>query len=143
MLTGCRVLTVTTEGRKATGVTVAWRRGGEHSLRASLIVLAAGALQTPLILLRSGAPGGAGLGNAFDQVGRHLMRHFIHLYLIRPESDDPAAFDNRRKDLAFNDLYVDPSLRLGTVQSFGRLPPAPMLDRCATLGRRRVACRAA
>lgn len=126
LLTGCRVLTVTTEGRKATGVTVAWR-GGEHSLRASLIVLAAGALQTPLILLRSGAPGGPGLGNAFDQVGRHLMRHFIDLYLIRPELDDPTAFDNRRKDLAFNDLYVDPSLRLGTVQSFGRLPPAPML----------------
>ncbi len=126
LLTGCRVLAVTLQGRRATGVRVAWQ-GGEHVLRASLVVLAAGALQTPLILLRSRDAGEAGLGNASDQVGRHLMRHFIDVYLVRPRVDDAGGFDNRRKELAFNDLYVDPALRLGTVQSFGRLPPAPML----------------
>ncbi len=126
LLCGCRVLTVTTRGRRATGVRVSWR-GREHELRARLVVLAAGALQTPLILLRSGPAGSRGLGNASDQVGRNLMRHFIDLYQLRPTVTTHDGFDNRRKELAFNDLYHDGGVRLGTVQSFGRLPPAAML----------------
>lgn len=130
LLTGCRVLGVHTEGGAARGVRVLWR-GQERSLRAPLVVLAAGALQTPLILLRSAGAAGQALGNAHDQVGRHLMRHFIDVFQLKPlaglNRDDPACFDNRRKEIAFNDLYTEQGLRLGTVQSFGRLPPPAML----------------
>ncbi|MBI3367019.1 MAG: GMC family oxidoreductase N-terminal domain-containing protein, partial [Burkholderiales bacterium] len=83
LLTGCRVLQVLTQGRAANGVRVAWR-GQEHVLRARLVVLAAGALQTPLILLRSGESGTQGLGNGGDQVGRNLMRHFIDATMCAP-----------------------------------------------------------
>ena len=126
LLEDCRVLEVLTEGRAARGVRVL--HGGQaRTLRSRLVVLAAGALQTPLILLRSGAPAGRGLGNGSDQVGRNLMRHLIDLMQFKPAQGDPAAFDNRRKEIAFNDLYTDGGVRLGSVQSFGRLPPTDML----------------
>ncbi len=121
ILTGCRVLRVTTgDGHRVDGVEVAWR-GAQHRLRAPLVVLAAGALQSPLILLRSG------LGNEHDQVGRHLMRHFIDVWQVDPAMSGAEAFDNRRKEIAFNDFYRDDGVRLGTVQSLGRLPPTDML----------------
>ncbi len=126
LLMGCRVLEVLTDGRATRGVRVLWA-GQTHALQAPIVVLAAGALQTPLILLRSGASGGRGLGNGSDQVGRNLMRHFVDLLQFKPSVRDPSGFDNRRKEIAFNDLYSDDGMRLGTVQSFGRLPPSQML----------------
>jgi choline dehydrogenase-like flavoprotein len=53
------------------------------------------------------------------------MRHLIDLYVIRPPILEP--WDNRRKEVAFSDFYVHDGVRLGAVQSFGRLPAAPML----------------
>jgi choline dehydrogenase-like flavoprotein len=127
LLEGCRVLAVTTEGRRARGVDCHWS-GREWHLRARTVVLAAGALQTPLILRRSdGGRGQPGLGNRSGLVGRHLMRHLIDLYLVRPADASAPDFDNRRKEVAFNDFYADGGDKLGTVQSFGRLPPAGML----------------
>ncbi|MBK6469429.1 MAG: GMC family oxidoreductase [Betaproteobacteria bacterium] len=52
LISGCRVLAVRTAGRRATGVLCRWS-GQDLELRARVVVLAAGALQTPLILLRS------------------------------------------------------------------------------------------
>lgn len=127
LLTGCRVLAVRTQGRRATGVQCLWQ-GRELELRARVVVLAAGALQSPLILLRSrDGRGHPGLGNGSQLVGRHLMRHLIDLYLVRPRLEAGEPFDNRRKEIAFNDFYANGRDKLGTVQSFGRLPPADML----------------
>lgn len=123
LLPGCRVLALAAEGRRATGVH-ALVGGRAVELRARRVILAAGALQSPLILLRSA--GGEGLGNGSGLVGRCLMRHMIDLYLVRPAATG-EAFDNRRKEIACNDFYVDDGIKLGTLQSFGRLPPAPML----------------
>lgn len=123
LLAGCRVLELLVEGRRATGVR-ALLGGRVVDLRARRVILAAGALQSPLILLRSA--GGAGLGNGSGLVGRCLMRHLIDLYLVRPARGG-EPFDNRRKEIACNDFYVDGDRKLGTLQSFGRLPPAPML----------------
>jgi choline dehydrogenase-like flavoprotein len=58
-------------------------------------------------------------------VGRNLMRHFIDLYLVEPKLK--GEFDNRQKEFAFNDFYDADGQKLGSVQSFGRLPPAPVL----------------
>ena len=35
--------------------------------------------------------------------------------------------DNRQKELAFNDFYRTKEWKLGSVQSFGRLPPPEIL----------------
>jgi choline dehydrogenase-like flavoprotein len=95
-------------------------------VRGKTIVLAAGALATPALLLRSATPGWPnGLANRSGLVGRNLMRHLVDLYAIRPVTREP--WDNRRKELAFSDFYVHDGVRLGAVQSFGRLPPATVL----------------
>jgi choline dehydrogenase-like flavoprotein len=121
------VLAVRTQNRRATGV-LCRQAGRDLDLRARVVVLAAGALQTPLILLRSPADHAAeGLGNGSGLVGRNLMRHLIDLYLVRPKLPPGEPFDNRRKEIACNDFYVHDGDKLGTLQSFGRLPPADML----------------
>ena len=126
LLEGCRVIAVQVEGRRATGVSCLWR-GRELNLRARTVVLAAGALQSPLILLRSDARAHTGAASSSLLVGAHLMRHLIDVYLVRPETGRNTTFDNRHKEIAFNDFYLNEGEKLGTVQSFGRLPPAPML----------------
>lgn len=125
-LGGCQVTDLVVEGKRVTKVRA--RRGGEDiELRAPLVVLAAGALQTPSILLRSRSTHFPdGLGNHSDLVGRCLMRHFVDLYVVKSPHGN-TALDPRQKELAFNDLYLDDGVRLGTFQSFGSLPPPPML----------------
>jgi len=128
LLAGCRVLAVRMHDTRRAGGVLCRTAAGEMELRARVVVLAAGALQTPLILRRSPAgPSGEGLGNGAGLVGRHLMRHLIDLYLVRPRVPKGGLFDNRRKEIACNDFYAGDGDRLGTLQSFGRLPPADML----------------
>jgi len=128
MLDECRVVRVEADHARATGVVCSWR-GRNITLRGKQIVLAAGALQTPNLLLRSRSPRWPnGLANGSDMVGRNLMRHCIDLYLIEPNRVDRGSnFDNRFKELAFNDFYCADGVKLGSVQSFGRLPPSQML----------------
>ncbi|MBK8754891.1 MAG: GMC family oxidoreductase [Candidatus Competibacteraceae bacterium] len=123
LLDQCEVVRLEATREAVTGV-VCERQGKQFVLKGDLVVLAAGALVTPNLLLRSRSdfwPNG--LANDSGLVGRNLMRHFVDLYLITPRH---SAGDNRHKELAFNDFYHSPE-RLGTVQSFGRLPPAEML----------------
>jgi choline dehydrogenase-like flavoprotein len=56
---------------RATGVRYLDWDGNEHLVAASLVVLAANAIETPKLLLASGS----GLANRSDQVGRNLMDH--------------------------------------------------------------------
>ncbi len=128
MLNECEVLAVQAEPTRASGV-VCMYRGERLHLRARTVVLAAGALETPRILLDStSADWPAGLANGSGQVGRNLMRHMIDLYLVRSELANSHGFDNRMKELAFNDFYRFEGTKMGSVQSFGRLPPAAMLS---------------
>jgi len=101
-------------------------KGREVRLYGENIVLAAGALATPAILLRSRGKGTSGaLANESDMVGRNLMRHFVDLYVLSSgKKPDPA--DNS-KELGFNDYYANNGEKFGTIQSFGWLPPAPIL----------------
>jgi len=66
---------------RVTGVLGHDEAGSEERLRARAVVLAAGAIETPRILLNSaGGTHPGGVGNANDQVGRRLMEF---LYVLR------------------------------------------------------------
>lgn len=84
------------------------------------IILAAGALATPLILLASKSEKWKnGLANGSGQVGKNLMRHLIDLFIIKTKSFDENA-DNL-KQIGFNDFYNYQGNKYGTVQSFGNM----------------------
>jgi len=117
----CEVIKIETVEKSVSAVVCNWQDKTIH-LRSKIVVLAAGALHTPALLLRSMSeqyPNG--IANTSDQVGRNLMRHYIDIYAIsvkqKPQSEDYV------KQIAFNDLYQSKEGRLGTVQSFGKLPP--------------------
>jgi choline dehydrogenase-like flavoprotein len=98
------------------------RDGKPFTVHGRTVILAAGALATPAILLRSATSiWPDGLANHSGLVGRNLMRHLVDLYAVRPNTREPS--DNRRKEFAFNDYYIHQGIKLGAVQSFGRLPP--------------------
>lgn len=119
----CEVIHLETDGRRVVGVHCV-RNGKPMTLRAGRVILAAGALHTPAILLRSTSDAWpSGLGNSSGLVGRNLMRHYVDLYVLA------VAPDGHRQDKAigFNDLLESGDTRLGGLQSFGSLPPASML----------------
>lgn len=125
LLDECEVLRLESTRTKVTGVICAWR-GKEITLRSKIIALAAGALESPGILLKSNSTSWPqGLANDSGLVGRNLMRHYTDLYVLSPKSG--AKLDNHYKELAFNDFYYINGNKLGTVQSFGRLPPASVI----------------
>ncbi len=93
--------------------------GRELSLRARIVVLAAGALHSPQILLRSSNEHWPnGLANNSDQVGRNLMFHTSDIFAIWA----PRRLDRRgrqKKSISIRDFYLHDGERLGYVQSMG------------------------
>jgi choline dehydrogenase-like flavoprotein len=93
--------------------------GRELELSARIIVLSAGALHTPQILLRSRNDfWPQGLANSSDQVGRNLMFHTSDIFALWA----PRRFDRRarqRKSISVRDFYIHNGQRLGYVQSMG------------------------
>jgi choline dehydrogenase-like flavoprotein len=117
----CEVVRLTASNDAVSGV-VCVRGGREMTLTADRVVLAAGALETPRLLLASRFSAWPdGLANGSGLVGRFLMRHYIDLYPVQTgERDD---LPGNQKEIAFNDFYAGGEEKLGTVQSFGALPP--------------------
>lgn len=125
LLSECSVTSLEATRQHITAVVCNWR-GQTIRLQGDTVILAAGALQTPALLQRSAsAHWPRGLANDSGLVGTNLMRHHIDLYLIQPRTQLPV--DNRQKEIAFNDLYHSDGQKLGSVQSFGRLPPPELL----------------
>ncbi len=123
LLDECEALRLEADTQRATGV-LCRQAGATFTLRARHIILAAGALQTPALLLRSAsADWPAGLANRSGLVGRHLMRHLVDLYLVFTHEKT----DRHHKALGLSDLYRRDGEKLGTLQAFGALPPAAML----------------
>ncbi len=76
LVTGAMVDRVVTEGGRATGVSYFDADGWHQTVRAEVVVLAGGAVETARLLLNSPtAREPRGLGNGADQVGRHLQGH--------------------------------------------------------------------
>ncbi len=123
LLDECEVIHLEATPDMVVGVVCRWRER-TLTLHANQIILAAGALMTPAILLRSASNHWPqGLANASGLVGRNLMRHCIDLYLVFTRKNG----ENRFKEVGLSDFYQSDGGKLGTVQSFGSLPPAAIL----------------
>jgi choline dehydrogenase-like flavoprotein len=125
LLDTCEILKVESTAHTVTGV-IGRSHGRDYRLRGKVVVLAAGALSTPALLLRSAtADWPTGLANASGLVGRNLMRHCVDLYAVftkeRPDKGGSL------KEIGLNDLYAEQGSKLGSVQSFGRMPHAQVL----------------
>ncbi len=113
LLTECEVLSLAADGHKVTGVKCR-KDNEEFTLSGELVVLAAGAIHTPIILLRSGLANGSGM------VGKNLMRHFVDLYSVKTRAEVKGG--EFTKQVAFNDFYICDNIKLGNVQALGNLP---------------------
>jgi choline dehydrogenase-like flavoprotein len=93
-------------------------RGAELRIRGRVVVLAAGAFMTPVLLLNSrDAARPDGLANRSGMVGRNLMLHTGDFIAVR--SAGRLSPDGPKKSLAFNDFYFCEGKKLGTIQSVG------------------------
>jgi choline dehydrogenase-like flavoprotein len=124
LVTGAEVVRLETDpaGRSVTGVVV--DRGGdgkEEVYRGDIVVLAAGAVNTARILLRSASDAHpAGLANGSDQVGRNYMYHVSKAVSAFGDEPNDTVF---QKTLALNDFYLagdDREFPLGNIQMLGK-----------------------
>lgn len=141
LITGAHVLRLETDtsGQKVT-TAIFLKNGIEHRIFADIFAVAAGAVQSAALLLRSAnAPHPNGLANSSDQLGRNFMNHNTTAMLaIDPFRANTAVY---QKTLAFNDFYNrDPqgNFPLGNVQLLGHITGnilkanTPMLPRWLT-----------
>jgi choline dehydrogenase-like flavoprotein len=117
LLDDCEVVELEADADSIRRVHCRWR-GVPLSVRGRIIVLAAGAFISPVLLLKSrSAAWPNGLANKSDQVGRNLMVH-AHIW-VAVGLKKPAATIGPVKAISLNDFYVDGQVKLGTVQSLG------------------------
>jgi choline dehydrogenase-like flavoprotein len=125
LLSQCRAVRLDADRNHVRQV-VCEHRSGMLALQAKVVVLAAGALVTPVLLLNSrSGDWPRGLANGSDLVGRNLMRHLIDLVEIWPQPDHKITAEN--KEIGLNDFYFFEGQKYGTVQSFGAMAPMEML----------------
>lgn len=115
-ITGCNVQKLLVENRSVTGVKAIVDQS-EIEFTAAVVVLAAGALNSPRVLSRSRSAGTDALANSSGWVGRGLMFHANEMFAIWPQKKD--RFDGASKSISLRDLYRNGADRYGTVQSLG------------------------
>ncbi|WP_284263310.1 FAD-dependent oxidoreductase [Roseicyclus amphidinii] len=120
--TGVRVQRIEAEGERVTGVMT-----DKGRFTAPRIVLAAGAVHTAALLLRSADEAHPrGLANRSDQVGRNFMNHNASALLALSPRRNGSVY---QKTLMLNDWYLTGGPQgepLGNIQLLGRVS-APIL----------------
>ncbi|CAK7260757.1 MULTISPECIES: GMC oxidoreductase [unclassified Shinella] len=124
LVTGASVMRLETDGTGRRVTAAVYRKDGvEHRISAGRFAVAAGAVQSAALLLRS-ANGvhPAGLGNSSDQLGRNFMNHNTTAMLtVRPFAANSCVY---QKTIAFNDFYNEDNeygFPLGNVQLLGHI----------------------
>ena len=126
LLTECRVLRLEADRTHVTQV-ICQHRSDMLTLKAKVVVLAAGALVTPLLLLNSrSGDWPQGLANGSDWVGRNLMRHLMDWIEIWPHTGCKITAEN--KEIGLNDFYFWEGQKYGTVQSAGAMANLASMD---------------
>jgi choline dehydrogenase-like flavoprotein len=117
LLDNCEVVELIADARSVQGVRCRWR-GRELVVRSRMVLLAAGAFVSPILLLKSRSEvWPKGLCNNFDQVGRNLMLH-AHVW-VAIRSSRHLSNQGPAKSISLNDFYTGPGGKLGTFQSLG------------------------
>jgi choline dehydrogenase-like flavoprotein len=124
LMTGAEVLRLETDGAGKTITHAVVRKdGAEARIAAGRFILAAGAVNSAALLLRSA--GGAhkkGLANGSDQVGRNFMNHNCSAMIaIDPRMRNTSV---HQKTFGFNDFYLRDDRSgypLGNVQLLGKI----------------------
>ncbi len=123
LLTNAHVLRLETDptGRTVTQVVAAVEDGSTVRFSADIVVVACGAVNSAVLLLRSaGDQHPNGLANSSDVVGRHYMRHNNLALMAVSKEPNPTRFE---KTLAMNDWYLgadDWDYPLGGIQMLGK-----------------------
>lgn len=126
ILADCEVVSLTATHSAVTGVVCQHNGQNKVTLRGDQVILAAGALETPRILLHSASDiWPDGLANNSGLVGRNLMRHYVDMFAVQAAAN--KQIPGNLKEIAFNDFNIANGQKLGTVQSFGALPPASII----------------
>ncbi|ORW33409.1 glucose-methanol-choline oxidoreductase [Mycobacterium paraense] len=126
LLAECRVLRLEADRTRVRQV-IAQHRSGTLTLRAKVVVLAAGALATPVLLLNSrSGDWPAGLANGSDWVGRNLMRHLMDWIEVWPERGCKITEEN--KEIGLNDFYFYEGQKFGTLQSASAMAKLASMD---------------
>ncbi len=123
LLTGALVsrLETSPSGREVTQIVVE-RQGAREVYAADIVVVAAGAINSAALLLRSANsrhPGG--LANSSGVVGRHYMGHVNSVLMALSRCPNPTVF---QKTLALNDFYLgapDWPYPMGHISFVGKL----------------------
>ncbi len=121
LLDGVRVTRIRAEGGRVTGL-AAVRAGAPLEIRARRVVLSAGALASPALLLASASEAWPdGLANRSGLVGRNLMCHLNEIFALWPPGRGlgRAAFAGPQKAIALRDFYHAEGARFGLVQAMG------------------------
>ncbi|WP_375489233.1 GMC oxidoreductase [uncultured Mycobacterium sp.] len=125
LLPECQAVRLEADRRQVRQV-ICEHRSGRLALKAKVVVVAAGALITPVLLLNSrSGDWPRGLANSSDWVGRNLMRHLADWIKIWPQPGLEITAQN--KEIGLNDFYFWEGQKYGTVQSFGPMPPLEYL----------------
>lgn len=124
LVTGASVMRLETDGTGRRVIAAVYRRDGvEYRISAGRFAVAAGAVQSAALLLRS-ANGmhPTGLGNSSDQLGRNFMNHNTTAMLaVNPFAANSCVY---QKTIAFNDFYNEDNetgFPLGNVQLLGHI----------------------
>ncbi|MGO9293948.1 MAG: GMC oxidoreductase [Streptosporangiaceae bacterium] len=126
LLTQCRVLRLEADRTQVQQV-ICQHRSDMLALKAKVVVLAAGALVTPVLLLNSrSGDWPRGLANGSDSVGRNLMRHLMDWIEIWPQRGCKITAEN--KEVGLNDFYFWEGQKYGTVQSAGAMANLASMD---------------
>jgi choline dehydrogenase-like flavoprotein len=123
LMTNARVDRLETDpsGRTVNGVVTHLADGSAVTLRASIVVVSCGALNSAVLLLRSANDQHPdGLANSSGVVGRNYMRHNNLALMAVSHEPNPTQF---QKTLALNDWYLrsdDWDYPLGGIQMLGK-----------------------
>ena len=124
LITGANVLRLETDASGTRIVAAIYvKDGAERRITGEVFAVAAGAVQSAALLLRSAnEKHPRGLANGSDQLGRNFMNHNTSAMLVlHPFEVNTSVY---QKTLAFNDFYNrDPEtgFPLGNVQLLGRI----------------------
>lgn len=120
LLTRCSINRIVADGNHINQLLATTADGQSLSIKGRVIILAAGALHSPALLLASADENNPnGLGNRYDQVGRNLMRHYTDIFAIRPHAlpEDSVM----QKQIGITDFYQEDGITKASLQSFGPL----------------------